>query len=86
MAQIINVFFDESGKRKEKPNLMGGLSIPLPLYQSPAFEQLSQKLRDGELKLHWTKYNGHSDLRVNITETINILSNFQNMIKFFVIN
>lgn len=79
-------FFDESGKRKNKPNLMGGLSIPFELYHSPAFERLSQKLRDGELKLHWTEYTGYAKLREDITETINTLAIHRYMIKFFVIN
>ena len=33
------IFFDESGKR-DKPNLMGALSIPTNIYNLPPFEEI----------------------------------------------
>ncbi|RNB60810.1 hypothetical protein EDM57_02740 [Brevibacillus gelatini] len=34
----LRIFFDESGKRNSKPNLMGGFSIPSDLYESDKFQ------------------------------------------------
>jgi hypothetical protein len=85
-TETLNVFFDESGKRKDKPNLMGALSIPNNLYASPVFELLSQKMRDGLLRLHWTEYTGYEKLKQDISEVVRILSSYHQMIKFFVIN
>ncbi|WP_274361646.1 hypothetical protein [Paenibacillus thermotolerans] len=85
-TEILDVFFDESGKRKDKPNLMGALSMPRQLYMSTPFQLLSQKLRDGELKLHWTEYTGYEKLKTDISETIAILATYHHLIKFFVIN
>lgn len=45
-TEILDVFFDESGKRKNKPNLMGALSVPRQLYLSESFQFLSQRLRE----------------------------------------
>lgn len=59
----LRIFFDESGKRKDKPNLMGGLSIPESLYASDKFIVWNQKLRDHEVKFHWVGYTG--DLNLN---------------------
>ncbi|NTZ20450.1 hypothetical protein EXW96_23850 [Paenibacillus sp. JMULE4] len=84
-TETLNVFFDESGKRKDKPNLMGALSIPNNLYASPVFELLSQKMRDGLLRLHWTEYTGYEKLKQDISEVVRILSSYHQMIKFFVI-
>lgn len=47
MSEKIMVFFDESGKGKVKPNLMGGVAIPKEIYRLPDFELMSQELRDG---------------------------------------
>lgn len=85
-TEILDVFFDESGKRKDKPNLMGALSIPSQLYASEKFQLLSHKLRDGKLKLHWTDYTGYEKLKVDISEVIGTLSTYHHLIKFFVIN
>lgn len=85
-TETLNVFFDESGKRKDKPNLMGALSIPNNLYTSPTFELMSQKLRDGLLKLHWTEYTGYEKQKSDISEAVRILSSYNQMIKFFIIN
>lgn len=85
-TEILDVFFDESGKRKNKPNLMGALSVPRQLYLSESFQLLSQRLRDGELKLHWTEYTGYEKLKADISEVINVASRYSHLLKFFVIN
>jgi len=85
-TEILDVFFDESGKRKNKPNLMGALSVPRQLYLSDPFQELSQRLRDGEIKLHWTEYTGYEKLKKDISDVINIISRYNHLLKFFVIN
>ena len=82
---VLRVFFDESGKKRDKPNLMGGLSIPGELYTSENFAGLNQKLKDG-LSLHFKDYTGYSKMRENIIEVIQVLTRYRHMVKFFVIN
>lgn len=82
----LKVFFDESGKRKDKPNLMGGMVIPAKIYSNPKFELYSQKLRDKTLKLHFNAYTGHGPLREDMLEVLTFLSEYAQMIKFNVIN
>lgn len=82
----IKVFFDESGKRKDKPNLMGGLSIPSKIYSLPEIESYSQQLRDGTLSLHWKDVTGKSEDRENIIQILNFIASYHHMIKFNVIH
>lgn len=85
-TENIKVFFDESGKEKDKPNLMGGLSIPSKIYSLPEIEAYSQKLRDGELSLHWKKVTGDDEKRNNIIQILTFISNYHHVIKFNVIH
>lgn len=85
-TEKVNVFFDESGKRKIKPNLMGGLLIPAEVYNSDKFNLWSQKLRNGDINLHWTGYNGFAPLRDDIKNLMKLLSQHRKMLKFNVIN
>ncbi|MGN7942990.1 DUF3800 domain-containing protein [Niallia sp. RD1] len=82
----IKVFFDESGKRKDKPNLMGGLSIPSKIYSLPEIEALSQQLRDGTVKLHWKDVTGKADYRTNIVKALNLIAEYHHLLKFNVIH
>ncbi|MBD7971092.1 DUF3800 domain-containing protein [Paenibacillus gallinarum] len=85
-TEKLNIFFDESGKRKDKPTLMGGMSIPSVLYNTDYFSKISQKLRDRELNLHWKDYSGHATTRENIKEAISLITTHSKLIKFTVIN
>ncbi|MGD6969368.1 DUF3800 domain-containing protein [Rossellomorea vietnamensis] len=85
-SQNIKVFFDESGKRKDKPNLMGGLSIPANIYASEKMELLSQKLRDGSVKLHWKEVTGKAEYRDNIINALELIAEHHQLIKFNVIH
>lgn len=85
-SEHVNIFFDESGKRKDKPNLMGGLSIPANLYESEKFRSWSMKLRDDQINLHWSSYSGFSPLRRDILQLINVLASHHYMLKFNIIN
>lgn len=82
----LNIFFDESGKRSNKPNLMGGLLIPDVLYRSAKFQIWSQQLRDGDIKFHWVGYTGDSRINNNVTDIMTLVAQHHNMIKFNVIN
>jgi hypothetical protein len=82
----LKVFFDESGKRSNKPNLMGGLAIPSKIYYSPNFEIYSQKLKDHEIALHWNQCTGDSKIRTTIIDVISLLAKYHRTIKFNVIN
>lgn len=82
----LRIFFDESGKRDNRPNLMGGLSIPTSLYESDKFQTWTQKLRDHEIKLHWVGFTGDSRIRENIIDIMKIISNHRKMLKFNIIN
>ncbi|SFR10169.1 hypothetical protein [Desulfoscipio geothermicus] len=84
--QSIKVFFDESGKGSEKPNLMAGLVIPAIIYNSPDLESYSQQLRDNKLKLHWKSYAGDAKKREDITGVIEIFNKYCGMTKLNVIN
>ncbi|MBB3108753.1 hypothetical protein FHS18_000781 [Paenibacillus phyllosphaerae] len=85
-TEKLNIFFDESGKRKDKPTLMGGMSIPAVLYNTAHFSKMSQKLRDGEINLHWKEYSGHATTRENIRDAISLITNHGKFIKCTVIN
>jgi hypothetical protein len=84
--QSIKVFFDESGKGSNKPNLMAGLVIPAIIYNSPDFTSYTQRLRDNEFKLHWKKYAGDSKKRDCITGIIETFSKYCSTAKLNVIN
>ncbi|MGB8956608.1 MAG: hypothetical protein WCC10_14625 [Tumebacillaceae bacterium] len=83
MSQLdVIVFLDESGKR-EKPSLMGGLSIPRCIYERREFSELSSAI--AETALHWARYNGDSKERKLISRALGSLCRFESMIKFNVI-
>lgn len=82
----LRIFFDESGKRNDKPNLMGGFSIPSDLYESDKFQAWSQKLRDGEIKFHWVGFTGDSRIRGSIREIMTLVAEHRKMLRFNVIN
>lgn len=80
------VFFDESGKRNNKPNLMGGLSIPHNVYCLDDFQALTQALRDRTIKLHFKNYSGDSKEREHFIQIGEVLAKFANFIRIIIIN
>jgi hypothetical protein len=82
----IMIFFDESGKGSVKPNLMGGLSIPHEIYYQDDFQLLTQKLRDGLIKLHFKGYYGDANERDNFIRVGETLAKYSEFIKMIVIN
>ncbi|MCL6586449.1 MAG: hypothetical protein K6T72_08055 [Anoxybacillus sp.] len=82
----VMVFFDESGKRNNKPNLMGGLSIPHNVYCLDDFQALTQALRDRTIKLHFKNYSGDSKEREHFIQIGEVLAKFANFIRIIIIN
>ncbi|ODB74124.1 hypothetical protein [Bacillus velezensis] len=82
----INVFFDESGKIGQRPNLLGAISIPRKIYQSEDIQKLNQLLKEEQIKIHWNKYNGFIPYKKNITDLINTFSEYRDYIKLNIIN
>lgn len=54
----VSIFFDESGKNRDKLNLMGGFLIPDNIYKLPEIQKYNNDLKKEVFSLHWTKYNG----------------------------
>lgn len=80
MSQLeVFVFLDESGKR-EKPSLIGGLSIPRSIYERSEFREMSGEIAD--TTVHWTRYGGDTKERDLITRIVRCLCRFEPMIKF----
>ena len=82
----LRLFFDESGKRGDKPNLMGGLSIPESLYSSVKFDSWNQKLRDKEIRLHWVGYTGDANVKKSILQLMELVSKYHKLLKFNIIS
>lgn len=82
----IMVFFDESGKRGTKPNLMGGLSIPFNTYYLPEFKSLTKELQDSKMDLHFKNYHGDSTDRENFIKVGSVLAEYSQLVKMIVIN
>ncbi|MCM3443272.1 MULTISPECIES: DUF3800 domain-containing protein [Metabacillus] len=73
-TEVMNIFFDESGQDSDKPTTMGGLLIPHSVYYTQEMNDLTKKLEEKKLKLHWTDYTGDAVLRENIKAAISIFS------------
>lgn len=85
-SEKIMVFFDESGKRKNKPNLMGGLSVPYNIYCLPDFQLLSRELEDGKMTLHFKDYYGDSIDEQSFLRVGEIIAKYGNLLRMIVIN
>lgn len=82
----MRIFFDESGKRNNKPNLMGGLSVPSELYESEKFQKWCNLLRDREVSFHWVGFTGDSIVRANILNLMSLVAKHRRLLKFNIIN
>jgi hypothetical protein len=72
----MNIFFDESGDDSDRPATMGGLLIPESVYESDELKTLTQKLKNKEISLHWTKYTGQKFLGKNIKDAMTAFSKY----------
>lgn len=82
----LKLFFDESGKRNNTPTIMGGFSVPTTLYETQPFQQLTEKLQNTDMKLHWNEYSGFEPMKKDICDVINTIMPYWRMFKFNVIN
>ena len=76
------VFLDESGKR-EKPSLMGGVSIPRNIYERSEFRELKAAI--AKTAVHWVSYHGDGKERELIKRALWCLSRFESVIRCNVI-
>ncbi|WP_027409330.1 DUF3800 domain-containing protein [Anoxybacteroides tepidamans] len=85
--ETMNLFFDESGTKNDRPTLMAGLSIPSKIYETFEFNELNRKLRNKEFtKLHWTDFTGYRKMRNDILEVFQVFSKYARFTKLNVIN
>lgn len=85
--EMMHIFLDESGTKKDKPTLMAGLLIPSKIYNTFEFVELNRKLQNKEFaSLHWTDYTGYPKMRNDILEVFHVFSKYALFTKFNVIN
>lgn len=84
---IVNIFFDESGTKSDKPTLMGGLLLPSNIYTTNKFIEMNKKLKNNlYTKLHWTDFTGYIQMQNDILEVLNAFSEIAHFAKMNVIN
>ncbi|WHZ01188.1 hypothetical protein QNH48_19545 [Neobacillus sp. YX16] len=81
-TELMNIYFDESGQDSDRPSTMGGLLIPCSVYNTAEMMELNKQLESGKMKLYWTEYTGHAELRENIKKAINVFSNISRFTKY----
>ncbi|HDR7483094.1 TPA: DUF3800 domain-containing protein [Bacillus toyonensis] len=84
--QEINVFLDESGKKKDRPNLMAALSIPKAIYNKDDIKYMNYFLKKELFQIHWKKFNGNVYAEENIKNLITVFSMYEEYIRLNVIN
>lgn len=73
----VNIYFDESGKLNENgPSLMGGILIPQNIYNLQEIKNLNIKLKNKEIKLHFTSYNGNYKTKKDYLDVIKVFSKY----------
>lgn len=82
----MNVFFDESGKESDRPNLLGSLSIPKRIYELDDLQYMNYFLKKRRFKIHWKNYNGNQNAKENIKNLIGAFIPYKDFIKWNVIN
>lgn len=70
----LKIFFDESGKKDNPPMLMGALSIPEEVYRLDQITEINNKLKNKEVKYHFTSYNGNRGIEKKILDLFNTMS------------
>ncbi|MHA6252747.1 DUF3800 domain-containing protein [Oceanobacillus sp. CAU 1775] len=80
----LSIFFDESGKNKDKPHIMGALSIPNNIYSVTTFEDLRPIIKNKEI--HWKAYSGDSTTRKIIIKIVKTLLDHYQFVKMNIIN
>ncbi|WP_053959358.1 hypothetical protein [Sulfobacillus thermosulfidooxidans] len=77
----LRIFFDESGKNDSNGlNLMGALAIPGVIYSHSPFADLSQRLQNRQMSLHWADYSGHEPTKNHFIELIRVVAPYADFI------
>lgn len=82
----MNVFFDESGKENDRPNLLGALSIPKKIYEADDIRYMNSFLKKKIVKFHWKQYNGNKNAKENIINLMEMFVLHKEFIKLNIIN
>lgn len=82
----INIFFDESGKGPDYPNLMGAALIPTKCYELDSLKPLYELIQEGKKPIHWTEYTGDSAAKRRIKTLIEQLMSYHHLLKVNVIS
>ncbi|WP_153732771.1 hypothetical protein [Sporosarcina obsidiansis] len=82
----IKIFFDESRKDKDYPNLMGAVLIPTACYELDSLNDLYDLIKEGKKPIHWTDYTGDSSAKRRRITLVKKLMVYQHLLKVNVIS
>lgn len=82
----IKIFFDESGKDKDYPNLMGAVLIPAACYELDSLNSLYDLIKEGKKPIHWTDYTGDNAAKRRIKTLVEQLMVYHHLLKINVIS
>lgn len=82
----VKIFFDESGKGKDYPNLMGAVLIPAACYELDSLQNLYELIREGKKPMHWTDYTGDSAAKRRIKTLVEQITAYHYLLKINVIS
>ncbi|MFF5996448.1 hypothetical protein AAGS61_17175 [Lysinibacillus sp. KU-BSD001] len=82
----VKIFFDESGKDKDYPNLMGAALIPATCYEHETMKPLYELIKEGKNPIHWTEYTGDGAAKRRIKTLVAQLMKYSKLIKINVIS
>lgn len=83
----VQIFYDESGKQKEKMHFMGAILIPDRIYKiRNNFSELNSLIKEGKDPLHFTDYNGYSKGPERFKKLVSLALEHIEGVKFNVIN
>lgn len=76
----MKIFFDESGKDKDYPNLMGAVLIPTACYELDSLNHLQDLIKEGKKPIHWTGYTGDGTAKRRIITLIEQLMVYHHLL------
>lgn len=82
----VKIFFDESGKDKDYPNLMGAVLIPTECYELDSLNHLYDLIKEGKKPIHWTDYTGDGAAKRRIITLVEQFMLYQHLLKINVIS
>lgn len=70
----LKIFFDESGKKKNPPMIMGAISIPEKIYFLEDIQAINRDLQNNKRNYHFTDYTGDYQMKRRIIELFNVMA------------